>query len=112
MVNAESGVLEPVDTRGGPGCVHGLFQMLGNAPEWTVDRYLAYPGYIEPEAKTGDAPVIIPMFDPSLRVARGGGALLPQTFATSCSRHGIYPAVPHGVRGVRSESPGPEGGGD
>jgi formylglycine-generating enzyme required for sulfatase activity len=110
--NAGGEKLEPVDSRGGAGYVHGLYHMLGNAAEWTAGRYLGYPGYVEPDMTAlGGGFVVVPVFDPSLRVARGGGALYPPRFARTYFRYGIYPMVPNGVRGVRSESPGPEGGG-
>jgi formylglycine-generating enzyme required for sulfatase activity len=109
--NVGTGTLEPADSRGGAGYVHGLCHMLGNTAEWTADRFLAYPGYVEP-LPTGPEAIVIPIFDPNMRVARGGAARLPPHWARSYYRCGFYPGSgpPTGVRGVRSETPGPEGG--
>lgn len=111
---ANDGAPRPVASFPEGGGKFGVFDLAGNAWEWTNDRYLAFPGYAPREWAygfgTGRARVTgIAAFDPAQRVAVGGSFQMPLTLCRAGIRRGLVReqrAAAIGFRCAASTRPG------
>jgi len=111
---ANDGAPRPVASFREGGGKFGVFDLAGNAWEWTNDRYSAFPGYAPREWTygfgAGRARVTgIAAFDPEQRVAVGGSFQMPLTLCRSGIRRGLVReqrAAAIGFRCAASARPG------
>ena len=109
---------------GGDGYANGLFDMIGNVPEWTADRFLPYPGQklfdvreVRGSPLMPHAPeaLVSPDWSREDRVIRGGpwfGTDELKTTSRSAWTAGDHTYYRIGLRGVRSVEPEAGGGAD
>ncbi len=111
---ANDGAPRPVASFPEGGGKFGVFDLAGNAWEWTRDAYVAFPGYAPREWSygfgSGRARVTgIAAFDSEQRVAVGGSFQMPLTLCRSGIRRGLIReqrAAAIGFRCAASARPG------
>ena len=88
------------------GGKHGVFDLAGNAWEWTADRYVAFPGYAPRDWTYGSGAARVRVtgiaaFDPEQRVAVGGSFPMPLTLCRTGVRRGLSPGERPAAVGFR-----------
>jgi len=91
---ANDGAPRPVASFPGSAGKYGVYDLAGNAWEWTADAYVAFPGYEPREWSFGWGAArirvtAIAAFDPTQRVAVGGSFQMPLTLCRSGVRRGL-----------------------
>lgn len=80
----------------------GLFDMLGNALEWTHDRYVDYPNLLQRTlGPTADSLDEMPVADKQNLVLRGGSFLTHPSNVRSAYRNYLVPTIRYNSYGFR-----------
>ncbi|MCH2112378.1 MAG: formylglycine-generating enzyme family protein, partial [Planctomycetes bacterium] len=83
--------LLPINAMPSNASAYGLVDMAGNAWEWTDSMFLALDGFktFTVKAKDGEKVTVLPPFDGSAPVIRGGAFNIPDYGTTVDRRHGV-----------------------